>query len=396
MRNISTNKYLKIANSTKVYSLIRERKELSKSQLSLQSGLSFSAVSKICNSLVDEGMLMASETLESTGGRKAACIELVPDYAYTLAIDLHHTRHGYVGLVDIAGRISRSERFPVFPDDTLEAILNRISLAASHIMPDPEPRFLGVCAGVSAVISKDSSLAQRSSNPVYDGVNLRRHIENLFPGTTVIVDNDANLAGLSEMTLHPSDNRLFIFFTQGLGLGITINSELYRGTNGFAGEFGHMKVTGNDRLCKCGNHGCLRTVATLESIASDLGEESRLEGAATSTAYSDDLAKRYSAGEEAVVKRVDYAAEKIGEAIATLSDLFNPREIVLGGNLGKLFPLIRQQIWASCRVYSKLARSVDASIRTIEEPTHELIMRGAGERMFGYWLEHSFMEGQDN
>ena len=70
MRNISTNKYLKIANSTKVYSLIRERKELSKSQLSLQSGLSFSAVSKICNSLVDEGMLREADIAGVLTGNK--------------------------------------------------------------------------------------------------------------------------------------------------------------------------------------------------------------------------------------------------------------------------------------------------------------------------------------
>ncbi|AEC02685.1 ROK family protein [Parasphaerochaeta coccoides] len=391
MKNITNNKEVKIANVAKIYSLVRMQGEQSKSQLAVQAGLSFVSVSNICNALVEAGLFKVIDTLESTGGRKAACIAFVPDYAYTIVIDLHHTQHGYVALVDLVGNICRSERFDIMVEDTLETVLGNIKHAYSKLLPVPAPRILGVCVGVSAVLNEKTGLVLQSSNPLFERVQVGRHIEELFPNLHVIVENDANLAGLSQVMERSVRNRLFLFFTQGIGMGITINGQLYKGADGFAGELGHIKVTGNDRQCKCGHHGCLRTVATLESIASDLGEADVLIASETSTDYAYQLARRYTEGEKAVIERVDYAAEKIGEAIAALSDLFNPQEIVLGGNQGVLFPLIRQQIWLSCRSYSKLARSVDTSVRTIDKSAHELVIIGSGERMFGHWLENSFM-----
>lgn len=391
MKNITNNKDVKIANAAKIYSLVRMQGEQSKSQLAVQAGLSFASVSNTCNTLVGEGLLRVTDTLESTGGRKAACIAFVPDYAYTVAVDLHHTQHGFVALVDLVGTIRYSERFSITADDTLETVLDKIRKSYVRLVPVPAPRILGVCVGVSAVLNEKTGLVLQSSNPLFERVQVGRYVEELFPGLPVIVDNDANLAGLSQTMERSVHDRLFVFFTQGIGLGITINGRLYRGADGFAGELGHLKVTDNDRACKCGHYGCLRTVATLEAIASDLGELDELEASETSADYACRLASRYMGGEVSVVNRVDYAAEKIGEAIAALSDLFNPQEIVLGGNFGVLFPMIRQQIWLACRSYSKLARSVDTSIRTIDRPAHELVIAGSGERMFCHWLENSFM-----
>ncbi len=341
----------------------------------------------------EAGLLRASDTLESTGGRKAACITFVPDYAYCVAVDLHHTQHGYVALVDLLGKTYRRERFEILSTDTLETLLGRVRSAFHHItgLETTPLRLLGVCVGISAVMSEKNGLVLQSSNALFERIQLGRYLEEVFPGLPIIVDNDANLACLSQ-TIDSADlNRLFVFFTQGIGLGITINGQLYRGADGFAGEFGHIKVTGNDRQCKCGHPGCLRTVATLESIAADLGETEILDRMETSLDYALHISQRYEAGEEKVVARLDYAAEKIGEALAALSDLFNPQEIVLGGNMGVVFPFIRQQIWQSSRSYSKLARSVDTSIRTISVPAHELVIKGASERVFRYWLETSFL-----
>jgi len=186
-------------------------------------------------------------------------------------------------------------------------------------------------------------------------------------------------------------NLLFIFFTQGIGLGIMIDGRLYRGTNGFAGELGHLKVSGVQKVCsKCGGTGCLRTVATLESIAQDLGELDMLMSMKSSVDYAKDLAERYKSGDSAVIERVNLSALKIGEVMADLFDLFNPQEIVLGGNMSELFPYISGTIKNQCRSLSNLAREVDLMIRFIDRPTYDLVMTGGSEKLYQHWLETAF------
>jgi predicted NBD/HSP70 family sugar kinase len=185
-------------------------------------------------------------------------------------------------------------------------------------------------------------------------------------------------------------NLLFIFLTQGVGLGIMIDGKLYRGSNGFAGELGHIKVSGVIKKCKCGGIGCLRTVATLESIAQDLHELDILHGTGTSAEYAASLSARYTENDPRIVERVNLSAQKLGEVMAELFDLFNPQEIVLGGNMSALFPQLKQIMRDQCRRLSNLATAVDLQIRYIDIPTYELVLSGGAERMFQYWLETAF------
>ncbi|PKL26894.1 MAG: hypothetical protein CVV46_14315 [Spirochaetae bacterium HGW-Spirochaetae-2] len=390
MKSVSNNLDVKIANAEKIYTMLRGNGGMTKSQLVAQVGLSFASVSNICTSLADAGLVMVTENARSTGGRKAARVAFVSDNRYTLVIDLHHTQHVYLGMVDLENTIRNHTRFEVASDDSLETILTHIQQAYLELDSQGDYPLLGVCVGISAVYDPHAGVVLRSSNPVFEGVHLHRHIAELFPDQMVIVDNDANLAGLSQMmqSQRNQKNLLFIFLTQGVGLGIMINGMLYRGTNGYAGELGHIKVSEVNTRCKCGGVGCLRTVATLESIAHDLGEFDQLHAKSTSTEYAAVLARRYKLQETIVVDRVDLCARKLGEVVAELFDLFNPQEIVFGGNLGDLFPLVRNTLRQQAMELSNLARAVDLPIRYITRPTYELVLSGGGERMFHWWMQH--------
>lgn len=394
MKRVSTTIDVKIANAIKIYSSLRIHDDLTKSQLTQITGLSFASVSNMCTELEKAGLVTVIDNVRSTGGRKAAKVSLKSDGAYTLAIDIHHTQHIYMGLIDLRDNVIDSIRFEVAPEDTLQQIIEHIAQGKDELCSDLSTPLLGICVGISAVHDPNTGILLQSSNPVFERVNLRSYLQERFPDTQVLVDNDANLAGLSQMAQHEltGKNLLFLFFTQGIGLGVMIDGKLYRGSNGFAGELGHLKVSGVEKQCKCGGKGCLRTIATLESIAYDLGEFELLAASRRSIEYAHTLAERYKNGEQAVVSRVDLSAEKIGEVMADLFDLFNPEQIVLGGNMSELFsytgPIIRQQ----CRTLSNLAGEVDLQIRFIDRPTFELVMTGAGEKMYQYWLENSFPE----
>ncbi len=394
MKSVSTNLDVRIANAEKIYSSLRLLGDMTKSQLAQHVHLSFSSVSNMCTDMEKLGLVTVTDNVRSTGGRKAARVSFCPDFAYTLVIDMHHTQHVYLGLITLKNEIRDCTRFEVAKEDSLEVILSHIKESFSVLQKENSGKILGVCVGVSAAYEPISGRLLQSSNPVFEGVQLKRHISELFPEKPVIIDNDANLAGLSQMmkgTL-AGKNLLSIFFTQGIGLGIVINGKLYRGSNGFAGELGHIKVSGLTKVCKCGAIGCLRTIATLESIALDLGESAQLHNCGTSVEYASFLAMRYASQDARVVERLDQTAMKIGEVMAELFDLFNPQEIVLGGNMGPLFPHMKQIITRRCRELSNLARAVDLQIRYIEGTSSDLVLTGGGERMFQYWLESFFFK----
>jgi predicted NBD/HSP70 family sugar kinase len=128
----------------------------------------------------------------------------------------------------------------------------------------------------------------------------------------------------------------------------------------------------------------------LESIAQDLHELDILHGTGTSAEYAASLSARYTENDPRIVERVNLSAQKLGEVMAELFDLFNPQEIVLGGNMSALFPQLKQIMRDQCRRLSNLATAVDLQIRYIDIPTYELVLSGGAERMFQYWLETAF------
>lgn len=392
MKDISTNIDVKTANKIKIYSLLRGLESSTKSELAHKVRLSFASVSNLCTSMEEEGLVSVKEKKHSTGGRRAAWVSFCPDRAYSLVVDMHHTQHIYLGLINLRGEIKKISRFEVLKNDTLEIILANIKKSFLEIYHNIKTELLGVSVGISAVHDPHTGIILQSTNPVFERVALSLYMEEIFPGKIILFDNDANLAGLSlrEMSGMHNENRLFIFFTQGIGLGVMIKGRIYRGANGFAGELGHLKVSGVDKLCKCGGTGCLRTIATLESIASDLGEMHVIQTMESSVLYASQLAERYIAGEKIVVQRLNLTALKLGEVMADLFDLFNPGEIILGGNMGLIFPHIIHLVKQQCRTLSNLATEVDLQIRYVNQPTYELVLTGGSEKLFQYWLENTF------
>ncbi len=243
MKSVSTTVDVKIANAIKIYTQLRGNRGLSKSQLAQAVHLSFASVSNMCTSLEEKKLLHVINNTQSTGGRKAAQIILNADAAHTVVIDMHHTQHIYLAIVNLENIIIDSNRFEVQACDSLDVILENIRKSYSELTHNKEYNILGISVGISAVFNPETRSLLQSTNPVFDKVNLHNHLAEIFPDKKILVENDANLAALSQTGFGESDkkNLLFIFFTQGIGLGIMINGNLYRGTNGFAGELGHLK-----------------------------------------------------------------------------------------------------------------------------------------------------------
>jgi glucokinase-like ROK family protein len=160
-------------------------------------------------------------------------------------------------------------------------------------------------------------------------------------GLPVYIDNDSSLIALAEQrfgTAKSQQNVMVINLGWGIGLGMIVNNEIFRGQNGFAGELSHIPLSDDDALCACGKRGCLETVASMQVVAQKAIEgihsgraTSVKETPAPSKALLDDILDAAGKGDQFAIELLSDAAYKIGKALAILIHIMNPQAIVLSG-----------------------------------------------------------------
>ena len=160
------------------------------------------------------------------------------------------------------------------------------------------------------------------------------------PGFPLAADNEANLAALAELwegTARGLSDVLYVSGEIGVGAGIIVSGELFRGSQGFGGEFGHMTIDPNGKPCACGSRGCLETLAGLEPLLQLAGLDP--SHAATTTGSGEpvsELATRARMGDEQALAALREAGHWLGIGIASAANLLNFQAVVLGGFFAQL------------------------------------------------------------
>jgi predicted NBD/HSP70 family sugar kinase len=155
-------------------------------------------------------------------------------------------------------------------------------------------------------------------------------------------DNEANLAGIAELREGAGRGlRDFVHVSGdvGIGAGVILGGELFRGAHGFGGEFGHLTVEPEGAPCACGARGCLETRAGLEALLDAAGETPAPGATASETIAA--LADRAEAGEPAALDALEEAGRWLGVALGSAANLLDPQAFVLGGFLAQLAPHMR-------------------------------------------------------
>lgn len=195
----------------------------------------------------------------------------------------------------------------------------------------PLERVHGLGIGVPAIIAGDGTV-MLAPNLGWRQVGLLERLEALTD-IPVYLDNDSNAAALAEKMFGRSrDARDFLYLNghSGVGGGLYLGGDLYRGSRGFAGEVGHLKLVPDGRACGCGGCGCLETYVSGQAILTRLAEQGLVfPDLSAATAAG-------SRGDRIVERELREAAEHLGLAIANLVNLFDPAVVVLGGTLAIL------------------------------------------------------------
>jgi glucokinase len=220
--------------------------------------------------------------------------------------------------------------------DTIERFLRGHSVDMRDV--------LGVGVGIPGIVDRDSGTVLSCPNlKVLDGAALGDDA-SIELGVPVCLDNNTNLISLGEHTAgigQGVEHMAVIFVGSGLGCGLIMNSRLYEGADGAAGELGHTIVVRNGLLCSCGAHGCLEMYCSgkaLTLVAQKLFKPSELFALNTRFAGAQLLTEQARAGHPRAVQAMTEAFTYLGLGLTNLVNLFNPRMIVLGGGIVLAWP----------------------------------------------------------
>jgi len=208
-------------------------------------------------------------------------------------------------------------------------------------------RLVAAGAGVPGLVTRSGEILSSVNLPHCEGVNLARELAQ-STALPAVVGNDANVAACGEQRFgagRPYRSFLMVTLGTGVGGGLILDGRLWTGSDGFAGEFGHMTVEPDGRPCPCGNRGCLEQYASATALVA-AARESALSGRVAESAES--LADAARSGDPRAVALFARAGRYLGIAAAGVINLLNIEAIVVGGGVAASFPLwgeaMRQEI----------------------------------------------------
>ncbi|MFG3142667.1 ROK family protein [Streptomyces sp. NPDC048211] len=330
------------ASAGHLLQLIRSGEATTRGELQQATQLSRSTVGNRLDQLFGAGWLRGA-TGTSTGGRPSARLEFDPTHAVVLVADLE-TRHGRAAVLDLSGRILAEHTGELVIADGPEPVLDRLArwfgplLDRAGTTPD---RVCGIGLSVPGPVDWESArIVQPPIMPGWDGFPVREQLRDAFaehvgrPAGSdplpVFVDNDANLMALAEQRENHPDCAAFVLIkvSTGIGAGVVVGGQVYRGIDGGAGDIGHIRLHDRpDALCMCGSYGCLAAVASGRAIAG------QLTAAGVPTASGSDVREHLAAGDPVAVRLAREAGQRIGEVLVTVVTLLNPGVLMLGGDL---------------------------------------------------------------
>lgn len=331
--------------------LIRKKGRLSRTDLSELLFLSRASVTAIAGNLVKLNILTEVGHGKSEGGRRPRLLDINAELGYLAGVDIGATSID-LALADFRGRILERISEPADVQEGPEIVLDRVIRILLELLEKQggvSKDLLGMGIGVPGPVHYPSGLLiEPPLMPTWDSFPIKEYTRRTFPIIKPVVDNDVNIMAIGEARIGGGaglDNLLFIKIGTGIGCGVIARGEIYRGSDGTAGDVGHICVDYNGPICHCGNPGCLEAVAAGPAIARK-GKEAALDGKSEIMAQmleerqgiftAKEVGAAAANGDMIANQIICDCGQMIGRVLAGLVNFYNPRAIFIGGGVSQI------------------------------------------------------------
>lgn len=365
-------------NRSLVLAGVRVGPTISRVELARLTGLTAQTVSNIVRRLLDDGLVVETGQGPSRGGKPRTLLALNAQACFSIGIQVDPHEVVYV-LTDLRGTVlARTHAAAGTDGPNIGGLVAGVSaiVAAATV---PAERIVGIGVAVPGPVDDETGVVVAPPNMrEWHGLRLRATLEQ-ETGFPVTVDNDASAAAIG---LHwagdtgSARNFACLYFGTGIGAGIFIDGQIYRGTTHNAGEWGHMTVAADGPDCRCGNRGCLELFATPRAVV-EYARQRLHDGASSAVALhgDTDLLADYAAvsraamgGDELAGEAIDRAAQYVAAGTVSLLNVLDLELLVLCGpaltDVGERYAdTIRREL--SARTLARASQTVEVRLSPI-------------------------------
>jgi len=342
---------------------------ISKADVSKITKLNIVTVSNYVNDFVEKGLILERGLDVSSGGRRPTMIELNPKAYYVIGIDLAVNR--IIGvLTDLDAKVIAKEKAPR-PKDNAEAVINTIVDIISKLIKVPDidsKKINGICIGASGVIDREAGTVRCTEGIASIYVPVNTLLDRKF-GIPAMMEHDATAAAYGEWSVGlGTDARVMLYMYSGVGCGIIINGEIYRGVSGTAGEVSLKELLDyssnwaqNSIMLKPWDLSLGMPDEAKEAFSKQADSRIFKEVNSDLTKITTDVIfKSAKENDRLAIELLEKAGERLGVRISFLVNLLNPGVVVIGGGIEAAGPplidAIKRMIKTCC--FEEMAEAV--------------------------------------
>lgn len=333
---------IKVINQKKIIQLLYRNKQMTKQDISKTLKLSIPTVISNVKELIEQGFLDEAGVAESTGGRKPTIIRFISDSRYSFGVCIAKGRVRII-LSNLNFDIIE-ERFFELPDklDNFEKLILKIRKEVDYIVGTHNidtQKILGIGFSLPGTVNEKKLLLENAPNLKLKNICFKEFQDDFqFP---IFIENEANASAYAEAFVNFNsiiNSLVFISITEGIGTGIIISDNLYKGHNKRAGEFGHMTILKDGDQCNCGKKGCWELYASQKALINKykkaFGDDGKNLDYFLGLVQNDQKAK----------KILDEYLEYLAEGIKNIILMLDPRNIIIGGEISHYKTLIEKDL----------------------------------------------------
>jgi N-acetylglucosamine repressor len=337
----ATRQHTKDHNSRLVLRTVYENDAISRADLARITGLTKTTVSEVVSGLMDRGLIEETGLGPSAGGRAPVLLQMTERNRHLLGLSLS-TGAARGGLISLRGEIrSRSNQTLARPNG--EEALAAAYAVLDELVAQATTPLIGIGVSTPGLIDTTSGVVRRAVHFGWHDFALGATLQARY-GLPVYVANDSHTSALAAYMFGGSQSRgnlVALRVGQGIGAGIVLGGQLFYGDSFGAGEIGHVAVVDDGLPCKCGNRGCLETVASVPAILARAYEATLHHPGSLLAANNEQLdlamlAKACHAGDATALAVVAEAGRYLGAAVANLIGSLNIRRVLISGRAAVL------------------------------------------------------------
>jgi len=353
-------------------------------EIARRMNLTRAAVTAIVSDLLTTGIIREAGGINVRSGRPPVVLEIDPTRGFVIGIDFGAS-HLSILLGDLGANILGEIEISININDGPNTCIDQ----ANHLLHDLLVKsgrelhdILAIGVGVPGpIVSAAGMVLAPPIMPGWDQFPIRDTLEKMW-GCPVSLSNDSELGVLGEWAAGAGRGEQYLAYIKigtGIGAGLLLDGQIYRGVTGSAGEIGHLTIDENGPLCECGNHGCLEAIAGGRAIAQQAQEAVR-KGQRTQLASikpvevitARDVAAAAQLGDLAAQQILTRAGTYVGIAIAGLVNMFNPGMVIIGGGVAQSGDILLEPIRLAVQ-----RRSLPAATRIVRITTAMLGRRSS-------------------